>query len=46
MVVVPGDVEEAVVAAAREKAAKESEFRAAVAGGMPPSEAYERFGVL
>ncbi len=46
VVVVPAEVEAEVVAAAREKAAKESEFRAAVAGGMPPSEAYERFGVL
>jgi 4-hydroxy-4-methyl-2-oxoglutarate aldolase len=46
VVVVPRDVEEAVVTAAREKAARESAFRAAVAAGMPPSEAYERFGVL
>lgn len=46
VVVVPIDVEEAVVAAAHEKAAKESEFRNAVAAGMLPSEAYERFGVL
>ena len=46
VVVVPIDVEEAVVAAAHEKAAKESEFRNAVATGMLPSEAYERFGVL
>jgi regulator of RNase E activity RraA len=46
VVVVPIDVEEAVVAAAQEKAAKESEFRAAVTAGMPPSKAYERYGVL
>ena len=46
VVVVPPDVEEAVVAAAREKAARESEFRAAVAAGMAPSQAFERFGVL
>jgi regulator of RNase E activity RraA len=46
VVVVPCEVEEAVFVAAREKAAKESEFRAAVAAGMLPSEAYERFGVL
>jgi 4-hydroxy-4-methyl-2-oxoglutarate aldolase len=46
VVVVPLEVEEAVVVAAREKAAKESEFRAAVAAGMLPSDAYERFGVL
>jgi 4-hydroxy-4-methyl-2-oxoglutarate aldolase len=46
LVVVPRDVEDEVVAAAREKAAKEIEFRAAVSAGLPPSEAYERFGVL
>jgi 4-hydroxy-4-methyl-2-oxoglutarate aldolase len=46
VVVVPPDVEAEVVAAAREKASREDEFRAAVAAGMPPSEAYERFGVL
>jgi len=46
VVVVPPDVEEAVLAAAAEKASKESEFRAAVAAGMPASEAYDRFGVL
>lgn len=46
VVVVPPDVEEAVLAAAAEKASKESEFGAAVASGMSPSEAYERFGVL
>lgn len=46
VVVVPIDVEEAVLAAAVEKAAREGEFKAAVAAGMPPSEAYERFGVL
>jgi 4-hydroxy-4-methyl-2-oxoglutarate aldolase len=46
VVIVPREAEEAVLAAAREKAARESDFRAAVAAGMPPSEAYERFGVL
>ncbi len=46
VVVVPPDVEEEAIAAAREKGARESEFRDAVARGMPPSEAYERFGVL
>jgi 4-hydroxy-4-methyl-2-oxoglutarate aldolase len=46
VVVVPPEVEAAVVAAAADKAARESEFRAAVAGGMAPSVAYERFGVL
>ena len=38
--------EEAMLAAAAEKASKESEFRAAVAAGMPASEAYDRFDVL
>jgi regulator of RNase E activity RraA len=46
VVIVPPDVEDEVVAAAHEKAARESEFRAAVASGMLPSDAYERFGVL
>jgi 4-hydroxy-4-methyl-2-oxoglutarate aldolase len=46
VVIVPPDVEAEVVAAAREKASREDEFRAAVADGMPPSKAYERFGVL
>jgi len=46
VVVVPPDVEAEVVASAREKASREDEFRSAVAAGMPPSEAYERFGVL
>jgi regulator of RNase E activity RraA len=46
VVVVPSDVEGEVVSAAREKGARESDFRDAVAGGMPPGEAYERFGVL
>ena len=35
-----------VLSAVAEKASCESEFRAAVAAGMPPSEAYDRFGVL
>jgi 4-hydroxy-4-methyl-2-oxoglutarate aldolase len=46
VVVVPPDVEREVVTAAREKGEKESAFRDAVAAGMPPSEAYEKFGVL
>jgi len=46
VVVVPPDVEAEALATAAEKASKESEFRAAVASGMSPSEAYERFGVL
>ncbi len=46
VVIVPPDVEAEVIAAAREKASREEEFRAAVAAGTLPSEAYERFGVL
>jgi regulator of RNase E activity RraA len=46
VVVVPPDVEAEVVAAAREKGVREDEFRAAVAAGTLPSQAYERFGVL
>lgn len=46
VVVVPADVEDDVLAAAADKAAKEGGFRDAVRGGVPPSEAYERFGVL
>lgn len=46
VVIVPAEVEAEVVEAARAKAAKESEFRAAVAAGMLPSEAYDRFRVL
>ena len=46
VVVVPPDVEGDVLAAAYDKASKESEFRGAVASGMSPSEAYDRFGVL
>ena len=46
VVVVPASAEAEVVAAASAKAALEGEFRAAVAGGMPASEAYARFRVL
>lgn len=46
VVVVPAALIVAVVDAALEKAAAESEFRVAVAAGMMPSEAFERFGVL
>ena len=46
VVVVPQDVEAGVVSGAREKASRESAFRAAVAAGMPAADAYARFGVL
>jgi regulator of RNase E activity RraA len=46
VVVVPPDVEADVLAAVADKAARESGFRAAVAAGLSPSEAYDRFGVL
>ena len=46
VVVVPPEVERAVVDAALAKSGKEDLFRDAVAQGMLPSEAYERFKVL
>jgi 4-hydroxy-4-methyl-2-oxoglutarate aldolase len=44
--IVPAEVEEQAIAAALAKAGREDRFRTAVAAGMLPSEAYERFGVL
>lgn len=46
VVVVPADVAEEVLAEAEEKAATESEIRAAVRAGMQPLEAYERYGTF
>jgi 4-hydroxy-4-methyl-2-oxoglutarate aldolase len=46
VVVVPKGIAEDVLAEAEEKAATESEIRVAVRGGMPPLEAYERFGTF
>ena len=46
VVVVPGAIAESVLAEAEEKAATESEIRAAVRDGMPPLEAYERYGTF
>ena len=46
VVVVPPDVEEQVLGAAADKAARESGFKDAVAAGLSPTEAYDRFGVL
>jgi regulator of RNase E activity RraA len=46
VVVVPAGIAEAVLAEAEEKAATESEIRVAVREGMPPLEAYERFGTF
>jgi 4-hydroxy-4-methyl-2-oxoglutarate aldolase len=46
VVVVPQGVADRVLADAEEKAATESEIRVAVRGGMPPLEAYERFGTF
>ncbi len=46
VVVVPNAIAESVLAEAEEKAATESEIRAAVRDGMPPLEAYERFGTF
>jgi len=46
VVVVPQAIAEAVLTEAEEKAATESEIRVAVRDGMPPLEAYERFGTF
>ena len=46
VVVVPQAVAVTVLAEAEEKAATESEIRAAVRNGMPPLEAYDRFGTF
>lgn len=46
IVVVPQAIAEAVLTEAEVKAATESEIRAAVRDGMPPLEAYERFGTF
>jgi regulator of RNase E activity RraA len=46
VVVVPRGIAEDVLAEAERKAATESEIRVAVRDGMPPLEAYERFGTF
>ena len=46
MVVVPHAIAEDVLVEAEQKAATESEIRDAVREGMPPLEAYERFGTF
>ena len=46
VVVVPSAIAESVLAEAEEKAATESKIRDAVRDGMPPLEAYERFGTF
>jgi regulator of RNase E activity RraA len=46
VVVVPAAIAESVLAEAERKAATESEIRAAVREGMPPLEAYERYGTF
>ena len=46
VVVVPSAIAESVPAEAEQKAATESEIRAAVRDGMPPLEAYERYGTF
>ena len=46
VVVVPQAIAEDVLAEAERKAATESEIRAAVRDGMPPLEAYERYGTF
>jgi len=46
VVVVPAAIAEDVLVEAEAKAATESEIRAAVRNGMPPLEAYERYGTF
>ena len=46
VVAVPRSIAEDVLTEAEQKAATESEIRAAVREGMPPLEAYERFGTF
>ena len=46
VVVVPQAIAEEVLTEAEEKALTESEIRAAVRDGLPPLEAYERFGAF
>ena len=46
VVVVPSAIVESVLSEAEEKAATESEIRAAVRDGMSPLEAYERYGTF
>ncbi|MBA2740579.1 MAG: RraA family protein [Actinobacteria bacterium] len=46
VVVIPHSSAESVLAEAEEKAATENEIRLAVRDGMPPLEAYERFGTF
>ena len=46
VVVVPAAIAEDVLVEAERKAATESEIRVAVRNGMPPLEAYERFGTF
>ncbi len=46
VVVVPATIAEDVLLEAERKAATESEIRIAVRGGMPPLEAYDRFGTF
>jgi 4-hydroxy-4-methyl-2-oxoglutarate aldolase len=46
VVVIPGELVDPVLAEAEAKAATESEIRVAVRKGMPPLEAYERFGTF
>ena len=46
VVVVPNTLAESVLAEAEAKAATENEIRAAVRDGMPPLDAYDRFGTF
>ena len=46
VVIVPHGIAENVLSEAERKAATESEIRVAVRGGMPPLDAYERYGTF
>ena len=46
VVIVPADRSGEIIAAALVKSTSEGDFRRAVSDGVPPSEAYARFGVL
>ena len=46
MTIVPAKIIDQVVEAVRAKNAGESEFRKAVKEGMPPSQAFAKYGVL
>ena len=46
VIIIPKEIAQEVVEEALEKASKEKGLRKAVEGGMPVTEAFEKFGVL